>query len=236
MADRVAVLSGDGRRKRRSPCSPMSPTAASAQQRADAKAASSAGKHARTDTETLDEQSTTCTQDSVCTAMGSCHAAVGAAAPSAATSAQLQAQQQPAQAQAAQQAAPARHAAGGEAEGPVNDKYIKGTRLVIGGWFQACRGCNEPTAHAAVIGKREVPLCPRCQGKYDAMVGGCRPPSSAGAADAGAAPDDAHEPLHFWLPRLLPPLPRLSAAQRRDFCDMLVLRQDDAWLQLINMS
>jgi len=29
---------------------------------------------------------------------------------------------------------------GSEVEGPINDdKYIKGTRLIIGGWFQACR-------------------------------------------------------------------------------------------------
>jgi hypothetical protein len=30
---------------------------------------------------------------------------------------------------------------GSEVDGPVldDDKYIKGTRLVIGGWFQACR-------------------------------------------------------------------------------------------------
>jgi len=29
---------------------------------------------------------------------------------------------------------------GSEVEGPVaDDKYIKGTRLVINGWFQACR-------------------------------------------------------------------------------------------------
>jgi hypothetical protein len=49
-----------------------------------------------------------------------------------------------------------------EVEGPVaGDKYIKGTRLIIGGWFQACRGCNEPTAHTNVITKRDVPLCPR---------------------------------------------------------------------------
>jgi hypothetical protein len=44
------------------------------------------------------------------------------------------------------------------------------------------------------------------------------------------------EPLHYWLPRLLAPVPRLSEQQRREFCDMLVLRQDDAWLQLIQMS
>jgi hypothetical protein len=53
---------------------------------------------------------------------------------------------------------------GSEVEGPdavVDDKYIKGTRLIIGGWFQACRGCNEPTAHASPIGDRDVPLCQR---------------------------------------------------------------------------
>lgn len=50
-----------------------------------------------------------------------------------------------------------------EVEGPIaDDRYIKGTRLIIGGWFQACRGCNEPTAHTTIISKRDVPLCPRC--------------------------------------------------------------------------
>jgi hypothetical protein len=61
------------------------------------------------------------------------------------------------------------------------------------------------------------------------MVHGCAPPSSA-------ARDPAIEPLHYWLPRLIGPVPPLNAQQRRDFCDTLVLRQDDAWLQLINMS
>jgi len=52
---------------------------------------------------------------------------------------------------------------GSEVEGPVAEKYIKGTRLIVGGWFQACRGCNEPTAHTSIIGApcRDVPLCPR---------------------------------------------------------------------------
>jgi hypothetical protein len=62
-----------------------------------------------------------------------------------------------------------------------------------------------------------------------AMVTGCYPPNSA-------VTNGNIEPLHFWLPRLLPPAPRLTADQRREFCDMLVLRQDDAWLQLIMMS
>jgi hypothetical protein len=72
-------------------------------------------------------------------------------------------------------------------------------------------------------------LTTRCQGKYMAMVTGSLPPSSS-------VPDPNVEPLHYWLPRLLAPVPRLSEQQRREFCDMLVLRQDDAWLQLIQMS
>lgn len=71
--------------------------------------------------------------------------------------------------------------------------------------------------------------CNRCQGKYVAMVTGCAPPTSS-------IVDPAVEPLHYWLPRLLAPVPRLREEQRREFCDMLVLRQDDAWLQLISMS
>lgn len=196
------------------------------QQRADAKAAA-IGKMQRTDTEPVDEQFTTATQDSVLTAFDTCHAS--------------QQQQQHHQCRHQQQQHLQQHVqqhqedvlcdfgSGSEVDGPVNDKYIKGTRLVIGGWFQACRGCNEPTAHSAYISKREVPLCPRCQGKYMAMVTGSCPPSSS-------VPDPNVEPLHYWLPRLLAPLPRLSEQQRREFCDMLVLRQDDAWLQLISMS
>lgn len=92
-----------------------------------------------------------------------------------------------------------------------------------------CRGCNEPTAHTACISKRQVPLCPRCQGKYTAMVTGSYPPNTG-------AVDPAVEPLHYWLPRLLAPVARLPEPQRRDFCDMLVLRQDDAWLHLIQNS
>lgn len=69
----------------------------------------------------------------------------------------------------------------------------------------------------------------RCQDKYLAMINGCYPPSSV-------MPDPCVEPLHYWLPRVLGPVPPLSAQQRRDFCDSLVLRQDDAWLHLIKTS
>lgn len=61
------------------------------------------------------------------------------------------------------------------------------------------------------------------------MVHGCAPPGNV-------MPDPSIEPLHYWLPRLIGPVPPLSAQQRRDFCDALVLRQDDAWLQLIKVS
>lgn len=69
----------------------------------------------------------------------------------------------------------------------------------------------------------------RCQGKYLNMINGCYPPSLV-------MPDPCIEPLHYWLPRVLGPVPPLSVAQRRDLCDSLVLRQDDAWLQLIQIS
>ena len=107
-------------------------------------------------------------------------------------------------------------------------RYIKGTRLIVGGWFQACRGCNEPTAHARAIGGREVPFCPRCGGKFEAMASGAYPPR--------AAADAAVEPLSYWLPRLLAPMPRVDGAARRRFCDQLVLRQDDAWRALVAAS
>lgn len=69
----------------------------------------------------------------------------------------------------------------------------------------------------------------RCQTKYLNMVSGCYPPSLA-------RPDPCVEPLHYWLPRVLGPVPPLTPQQRRDFCDTLVLRQDDCWLQLIQNS
>ncbi|KAF6264829.1 hypothetical protein COO60DRAFT_1624161 [Scenedesmus sp. NREL 46B-D3] len=235
MADRVAALSGSAHdtRKRKQVLSPSGIM----QQRADAKAAV-IGKMQRTDTEPVDEQFTTATQDSVLTAFDACHAVSQQQQHQCRHQQRQHPQQQQHQQQHVQQQQQQQQhqhheeadiGSGSEVDGPVNDKYIKGTRLVVGGWFQACRGCNEPTAHSAYINKREVPLCPRCQGKYMAMVTGSHPPSSG-------VPDPAVEPLHYWLPRLLAPVPRLSPEQRREFCDMLVLRQDDAWLQLINMS
>jgi hypothetical protein len=44
--------------------------------------------------------------------------------------------------------------------------------------------------------------------------------------------DPAVEPLCYWLPRMLAPMPPLAPDARRTFCSMLVLRQDDAWNQL----
>jgi hypothetical protein len=35
---------------------------------------------------------------------------------------------------------------------------------------------------------------------------------------------------------MLPPMPVMEQAARQEFCDMLVLRQDDAWLELIKVS
>jgi hypothetical protein len=91
------------------------------------------------------------------------------------------------------------------------------------------RGCNEPTAHASIIGARDVPLCPRCQAKYNGMVSG-EYPQNVGSVDASV------EPLSYWLPRVLGSMPRMAPAARREFCDRLVLRQDDAWLALIRSS
>jgi hypothetical protein len=61
------------------------------------------------------------------------------------------------------------------------------------------------------------------------MVSGQYPPN-VGAVDTRV------EPLAYWLPRMLGSMPRMEAQARRDFCDQLVLRQDDAWVALINSS
>lgn len=66
----------------------------------------------------------------------------------------------------------------------VDDKYIHGTRLLVNGWFQACRGCNEPTAHTAMMAAREVPVCPRCAATAAAAASRCpcnRMPQPMGA-------------------------------------------------------
>eukprot|EP00882_Tetradesmus_deserticola_P019020 GHRQ01020462.1.p1 GENE.GHRQ01020462.1~~GHRQ01020462.1.p1 ORF type:complete len:124 (+),score=33.19 GHRQ01020462.1:274-645(+) len=96
------------------------------------------GKMQRTDTDAVDEQFTTPTQDSVLTAFDDCHAV------SQQHHQCRHQQQQSQQPQHVQQQQHHHHeetdiGSGSEVDGPVNDKYIKGTRLVVGGWFQACR-------------------------------------------------------------------------------------------------
>jgi hypothetical protein len=60
---------------------------------------------------------------------------------------------------------------------------------------------------------------------------------TSGAYPPNVGPvDTAVEPLSYWLPRMLGSVPRMGGAARRDFCDQLVLRQDDAWLALIKSS
>lgn len=71
-----------------------------------------------------------------------------------------------------------------------------------------------------------TPPLPSCQQKYMSMVSGEYPPN-VGAVDTTI------EPLSYWLPRMLGSMPRMEAQARREFCDKLVLRQDDAWLALI---
>lgn len=51
-------------------------------------------------------------------------------------------------------------------------RYIKGTRLTVNGWFQACRGCNNPTARTAAIRGAAVPMCSRCSEKFVSMCVG----------------------------------------------------------------
>ncbi|GBF91678.1 hypothetical protein Rsub_03982 [Raphidocelis subcapitata] len=127
-----------------------------------------------------------------------------------------------------QQHPPAAAAAREPGPGPSSEQYIRGTRLVVGGWFQACRGCSEPTAHTQPIGGRTVPFCPRCQAKFGQMTRGDAPPH--------AAADPAVEPLCYWLPRLLRPMPRVEEPARAKFCAALVLRQDDMWRDLVEQS
>ena len=69
----------------------------------------------------------------------------------------------------------------------------------------------------------------RCQQKYNGMVSGEYPPN-VGAVDTSS------EPLSYWLPRMLGSMPRMAPTARKEFCDQLVLRQDDAWLALIKSS
>eukprot|EP00878_Enallax_costatus_P016426 GHUV01017229.1.p2 GENE.GHUV01017229.1~~GHUV01017229.1.p2 ORF type:complete len:140 (+),score=36.06 GHUV01017229.1:985-1404(+) len=139
MADRLTPLSAEagGRRKRKAAlCSPagMAPKAdtapASSQQRTIVKQAM-IGKVQRTDTDTVDEQFTTCTQDSVQTAFYSCHQALQ----------QQQEEQDMPQQEVHYECLNIDNSSGSgsEMDVPLHDKYIRGTRLVIGGWFQACR-------------------------------------------------------------------------------------------------
>jgi len=58
----------------------------------------------------------------------------------------------------------------------------------------------------------------------------------SGDYPANVEVDPAVEPLCYHLPRLLGSIPRITAEARREFCDKLVLRQDDAWLALIRQS
>lgn len=61
------------------------------------------------------------------------------------------------------------------------------------------------------------------------MASGAYPPNTP--ADALSI-----EPLCFWVPRLLSPMPPMSNSQRESFCDALLLKQDDAWQTLIEQS
>lgn len=59
----------------------------------------------------------------------------------------------------------------------------------------------------------------------------------SGAYPVGCSADcSSTEPLCFWLPRLLPPVAPLSSAQRREVCEQIMLRQDEAWGALIRAS
>jgi hypothetical protein len=106
------------------------------------------GKMQRTDTEPVDEQFTTATPDSALTAFNNCHAVSQQQHHQCRHQQQQHTQQQQQQQQVLRQQQQQHHhhhhddadiGSGSEVDGPVNDKYIKGTRLVIGGWFQACR-------------------------------------------------------------------------------------------------
>jgi hypothetical protein len=48
--------------------------------------------------------------------------------------------------------------------------------------------------------------------------------------------DPSIEPLAYWLPRMVGPMPPLPAAQRRQICEHIILKQDDAWTALVHAS
>lgn len=104
----------------------------SASQRATVKQAM-IGKAQRTDTDTVDEQFTTGTQDSVQTAFYSCHQVVQQ---------QEEGQDLPQQ-EFHYEVFNNDNSSGSERDVPMHDKYIRGTRLVVGGWFQACRWATD---------------------------------------------------------------------------------------------
>lgn len=69
----------------------------------------------------------------------------------------------------------------------------------------------------------------RCRDKYVNMSAGM-PPASMTVADP------EFEPLVLWLPKLLNPGARMSDDARKEFCDSLMLRQDDAWKEVVAQS
>jgi hypothetical protein len=73
-----------------------------------------------------------------------------------------------------------------------------------------------------------LPCC-RCRNKYQAMVAGRYPP-------ACVQPDLSMEPLCYWLPGMMAPTEPWAADVRKTFCDLILLRQDDAWLDLVRHS
>jgi len=92
-------------------------------------------------------------------------------------------------------------------------------------------GTKPPQAHFLIQPSSPLETLPprRCQQKYEGMISGAYP-TNIGAVDTQI------EPLSYWLPRMLGSMPRMQPDARKEFCDQLVLRQDDAWLALIRSS
>eukprot|EP00873_Tetraselmis_striata_P024358 jgi/Tetstr1/444622/TSEL_032470.t1 len=50
--------------------------------------------------------------------------------------------------------------------------YIKNTKIPIQGWFHSCRACGSWTGASLSASNVEVPMCKRCQQKWNRVVAG----------------------------------------------------------------
>jgi len=104
--------------------------------------------------------------------------------------------------------------------------YIKNTKIPIQGWFHSCRACGSWTGASLSASNVEVPMCKRCQQKWNRVVAG----HDVQLYNQDGRSDLLKQHVRHKLKTCLTEDGNHRKPTRRDVCSEALLEVHQAWI------